>query len=330
MKLPSATGFALIIGVAFSACQAHTTAGNAPPVASGTPIAASNAPAVASAAPTVASNTPPAASSAPVADAKSKEEAAAAAAELKEHHQHHHLGGLTQFIAMSLDTLGGDEAKRVQVEKLQGELYSCMAPVGAHQQKLLTLLADGVAAGAIDKAKINAAVTQAGSVPGVEQCSVNALNQLHKLLTPAERASLVDKVHAHAEVWQEVNHDIEGHADGQHGQLERLAKDLSLTPEQVEKISAALHTALGAHAGKFDPKHSEAHRQAFAEAFASETFDAKKVMVNPKSNMASHGSTRMAIFYETITPLLTPAQRATLAGHLREHASHQPTAISAK
>jgi hypothetical protein len=37
----------------------------------------------------------------------------------------------------------------------------------------------------------------------------------------------------------------------------------------------------------------------------------------------------MAIFYETVTPLLTPEQRATLAGHLREHAGHQP-AISTK
>jgi hypothetical protein len=237
---------------------------------------------------------------------------------------------LTQFIAMSLDTLGGDDAKRVQIEKLQGELYSCLAPAGAHQQKLLTMLADGVAAGVIDKAKINATIAQSSPAPGAEQCSISALNQLHKLLTPAERASLVDKVHAHAEVWHEVNHDIEGHGEGQHAQLERLTRDLSLTPEQVEKISAALHTALGALASKFDPKHSAAHREAFAQAFASESFDAKTVMVNPKSNLAAHGSARMALFYETITPLLTPAQRATLAGHLREHASHQPTAISAK
>ena len=330
MKLPSATGFAMMIGVAFSACQAHTTASNAPPVASGTPIAASNAPLAGSAAPTVASNAPPAASSDPAADAKSKEDAAAAAAELKEHHQHHHLAGLTQFIAMSLDTLGGDDAKRVQIEKLQGELYSCMAPIGAHQQKLLTILADGVAAGAIDKAKVNATIAQASSAPNVDQCSIGPLNQLHKLLTPSERASVVEKVQAHAEVWHQVNHDVEGHAEEQRGQLERLARDLSLTSEQVEKMSAALHTALAGLAGKFDPKHAEERRETFAKAFASESFDAKTVMVTPKHTLAPHGSVRMALFYETITPLLTPAQRATLAGHLREHASHQPTAISAK
>jgi hypothetical protein len=32
----------------------------------------------------------------------------------------------------------------------------------------------------------------------------------------------------------------------------------------------------------------------------------------------------MATFYETVTPLLTREQRATLAEHLREHARHQP------
>jgi hypothetical protein len=31
----------------------------------------------------------------------------------------------------------------------------------------------------------------------------------------------------------------------------------------------------------------------------------------------------MSIFYETVTPLLTPEQRTTLAQHLREHAGQQ-------
>jgi hypothetical protein len=32
----------------------------------------------------------------------------------------------------------------------------------------------------------------------------------------------------------------------------------------------------------------------------------------------------MALFYETVTPLLTPDQRTTLATHLREHAGQSP------
>ena len=45
--------------------------------------------------------------------------------------------------------------------------------------------------------------------------------------------------------------------------------------------------------------------------------------------LASRGATRMAHFYETVTPLLTPEQRTKLAAELREHASYQP-APSAK
>ena len=52
-----------------------------------------------------------------------------AAAELREHHRHHQRGGVTQFIAMSLDTLGEDDAQRPQVEELQTSLRACLAPV---------------------------------------------------------------------------------------------------------------------------------------------------------------------------------------------------------
>ena len=42
----------------------------------------------------------------------------AAAAGLREHYRHHG-GGILRFVAMSLDTLGGDDAKRAEVAKLQ-------------------------------------------------------------------------------------------------------------------------------------------------------------------------------------------------------------------
>ncbi len=170
MKLSSATGFALITGVVLSACQAHT-ASSAPPAASGTPIAASSASA---------------------ADVNSKGDPLATA-ELQEHHQHHHLGGVTQFIAMSLDTLGVDDAKRAQVEKIQSSLYACMAPAGEVQNKVLLTLADGVAAGAVDTAKVDATIAQLKSSSNVHECSIDALNQLHALLSPAERTALVEQ-----------------------------------------------------------------------------------------------------------------------------------------
>jgi len=78
--------------------------------------------------------------------------------------------------------------------------------------------------------------------------------------------------------------------------------------------------------GKFDPKRGEAHVQAFATAFAADSFDAKSIKSNANGHLASRGATRMALFYETVAPLLTAEQRTKLAAELREHANHQAAA----
>ncbi len=308
MKQLTATGFAFITGVALCACQANTSPSNAPSAASGAPVAAS---------------------SASPASENSKGDPIATA-ELKEHHRHHHLGGVTQFVAMSLDTLGADSAKRPQIEKIQTSLYACMAPAAEVQNKVLLMLADGVAAGAIDKSKVNTTIAQLKTTPNVHECSADALNQLHALLSPAERTALADKVQAHWEVWQQSNHDVDARAHELQEQVSELTHELNLTPDQVEKITTALRTALSGLASKFDHKQGEAHQESFAKTFVAESFDAKSIAAVAHGQVAIHGTERMALFYQTLAPLLTPAQRSTLAEHLREHASHQPSEISKK
>lgn len=268
-----------------------------------------------------------AASGEATAEASSAEDQASS--ELKEHHRHHQHGGVTQFIAMSLDTLGTDDAKRPEVEKLQAGLQTCMAPVGEIEKTLMTTFADGIAAGAIDVAKVDSTIVQLNTAStAVHECSAETLTKLHALLSPVERAALAEKVQAHWDVWRQVNHEAEAGGNEKGGRLTELTEDLGLTPEQVEKMSAAIHTALAGHTGGFDPSKADGHVQAFATAFASESFDAKAVTENANAHLATHGSKRMAIFYETVTPLLTPEQRAKLAEHLRQHLTPQP-AVSA-
>lgn len=253
-----------------------------------------------------------------------------AASELKDHHRHHHHGGVVQFVAMSLDTLGADDAKRPQIEKLQGDLHAQMAPAREAEKNLLQTLADGVAAGAIDKGKVEANITKVTTAAdAVHAASRETLNRLHAILSPAERAALVDKVQAHWEVWHQVNHEEELAGREHAGRLAGLAQELTLTPNQADKISAALHTAIASRPTQFDPKQGEAHVQAFSTAFAGDTFDAKSITSNTGAHIAGHGAARMALFYETVAPLLTSDQRTKLAEHLREHASY-PLATSAK
>lgn len=252
-----------------------------------------------------------------------------AAVELREHHRHHHRGGIMQFIAMSLDTLGPDDAKRPQVERLQSDMYACMVPTGGIERALHLTVADGVAAGAIDSAKVDAAIEQLdAAADAVRGCSVIALDQLHATLSPAERGELIDKVQAHWDVWREVNAEDAATRHHRGGRLAALEKEVGLTPDQMDRMSAALQPAMTHHSGRFDRAQVEANVQAFAAAFEGESFDARTVTLGANRRFSTHGAKRMAIFYETVTPMLTAAQRATLAGNLRQHAAHQPPIAS--
>ncbi len=250
-----------------------------------------------------------------------------AADEVQEHHQHHHHGGVTLFVSLSLDTLGSDPAKRADVEKLQDEIREKLGPARDAEKNLRTLLADGIAAGTIDKTKVDATVADISTAAGaVHDATADALNRLHALLTPVERAELVEKVKAHWAVWRKVNHEAQAGGRERGGRLARLTEQLQLTADQADKIAAALHTAMEGLTGHFDHKEAAAHVEAFGAAFASDTFDAKSLSAAAgpaNTHLAAHGANRTAIFFETVTPLLTPEQRTKLAEHLRESLNHQ-------
>jgi Spy/CpxP family protein refolding chaperone len=246
-----------------------------------------------------------------------------AAADVTEHHRHHHHGGVTMFIAMSLDTLSISPSQRGAVDQIQADLFARMEPARAAEQNLLETLADGLAAGTIDAEKTQAAVAQlATASSGLHDAAADAINQLHAALTPEQRAALIDKVEAHWALWQHANGDLAQAGAGgrpEAGHLEALAVELNLTPDQVEKIRTNV-TAV-----KPDPQKIEAHLQAFGAAFKSDAFDAKALVTGPAANahLASWGATRMAIFFESVNPVLTPDQRAKLAQKVREHADHR-------
>jgi Spy/CpxP family protein refolding chaperone len=151
------------------------------------------------------------------------------------------------------------------------------------------------------------------------------LNQLHSVLNPAQRMALVDKVEAHWEVWKEANASAGDPAEKpEHGRLETLTRELSLSPDQVDKIKARLKTA-GEVGPKFDPEKVTAHLTALGNAFEADTFDAKALGPGEgvSSHMATWATTGMARFYEAVAPVLTPDQRTKLAERIREHATHK-------
>jgi Spy/CpxP family protein refolding chaperone len=262
-----------------------------------------------------ATNAPPAAVAGPSAEEED------ATAGLVEHHRHHHHGGVTLLIAMSLDTLGLAPEQKPAVEKIRSDLHARMEPGRAAEQSLVSTLADGLAAGTFDPVKVDAALAQLTSAAAmVHDASTDALNQLHTVLTPPQRAALVDKLEAHWSVWQRANTDENDH-------LAELTAELDLTPDQVQKIRASQAEGMKA-VPRFDPQEVAAYVRAFGDAFRAPTFDAKTLTTGgaATAHMVGWGGAHMAHFIESASPALTPEQRGKLAQMLRQHAAHDPSA----
>jgi Spy/CpxP family protein refolding chaperone len=313
------SGAILVTGLGLAACDNGSSSAGAAPTASAKPPATSSAAATPSAS---------AVGSAAAADSGSTVEDETVNDELRDYHRHHHHGGVTMFISMAIDTLGLDPAKKAQVEKIQRDLHAKMVPARDAEHDLLSTIADGVAAGKIDTAKVDAAIGRVATASAaIHTATTDALTQLHDALAPMERAALVDKVKAHWEVWQKVNAEKAGSKEkGTH--LAKLTELLSLTPDQVDAITKALSADMPV-TPQTDPKAVEAYVQAFATAFEADKFDAKVLATTATAaagHIARHGGARLARFYEAVTPVLTPVQRAKLAAHLKERLNDQDAA----
>lgn len=247
--------------------------------------------------------------------------------DLSEHHRHHHHGGFSMFIAMSLDSLGESPEQVAAISKIRDEMHDQMKAAHQAEKAVLLALADGLASGNVDHAKVEAAIAELSAAEeGVHEAVAGSLNELHAVLTPPQRAALVAKLEAHFEVWNRENSGAEpGEKEHHKGHLAALAKEVGLSPEQVATIRASLKTRMGGN--HFDRAKAEERLEAFGVAFASDTFDAKTLTAGGGMNahLAVWGVRRMAHLYEAAAPVLTPEQRTKLAESIRKHANYKRT-----
>ena len=255
-----------------------------------------------------------------------------AMAGLMEHHRYHHHGGVTLFIAMSLDTLGVSPEQRAAVEKIRTDLHAGMQPAFTADQNLVSTLADGLSGSNLDSTKVDAAVAQVAAASAtVRAATADALNRLHAALSAPQRAALVDKVEAHWAVWQRSNAEDKKEATADEGHLAVLATDLNLTADQVAKTRASLDANMKA-VPRVDSQQVAAHLKAFGDAFQSDHFDAKTYGTlasgedGTDARLAGWGAAYLAHFVEAVSPVLSAEQRGKLAQRLRDHAAHNPSA----
>ncbi len=160
---------------------------------------------------------PPATTSAPLAAAPPPAAPSAAPVEAAPARPKHHLGPHHMLAAMffwSTDSVELKPEQRATVEGIEAELEKVPDAAAEPHRKLANDIADGVAAGKLNRAKTDAdlrALTTA--VAAAQTAEQDALNRLHQALEPEQRKKLVETMREKARQMQE-------HMDaGMHGEM---------------------------------------------------------------------------------------------------------------
>jgi Spy/CpxP family protein refolding chaperone len=318
---PSLTMLLILAMAATAACDKSSSSGGqeAPTPTASSPPAASSPPPTAS-----ASASASAAAPAEDAAAAQAEDDQKVADELLTHHRHKHQG-FAGFVLMAVETIGVAPEQQSAIDGIRKDYRLKMKPLHEANNTVLLALADGLASGTIDKAKVDAAVAKAGAASSAVQAATpDLLVRLHDALRPEQRPALVDKVDAHWAAWRDANGGGAGDAGAEtkgDRRFRRLAKDLGLSSDQVDKLRAALDTGKDSEK-PFDPAAAETYLKAFDTAFVADKLDAKALpAAGPESGrIVSFGAGRMARLYEALAPLLTPDQKTKAADMLRQRA----------
>jgi Spy/CpxP family protein refolding chaperone len=226
-----------------------------------------------------------------------------------------------------------------QTEERHAEAWRTSA---AARKELMLALADQVKAGAIDRAAL-APKAEAAAAPlkKAHEQDRAALVELHKALTPEQRAQFVDALgdrHAMAKKAfgrgdGREEHGLRGEGagkgKGKHERFGKLWKELDLTSEQKDKLKEAMKSSMGGQGGKGrdkqDRKEQFAHRREemkkLMDSFKTEQFTGQLPGHDPSGGHANAMIDRMLKFAEVATPILTPEQRVKASELLKERAA---------
>lgn len=207
---------------------------------------------------------------------------------------------------------------------LASERGAAIAPTRAALSQLLTTLAMQVDQGNIDAGALAPSLNAVESAEsGATTTLQDLVNRLHAELTPAQRSELVDSLEAE----ERRGHFRSGHgpdAGGHHHGPGWGAERLGLTSTQRAQIAAALHATpqdggapgLTPDTGRFGMRGAWGERVKALESFRGDAFDASS-LTPPKA----HGAFVVKLA-QAMVPVLSQAQRSTLAQELRERANH--------
>jgi Spy/CpxP family protein refolding chaperone len=259
------------------------------------------------------------------------------------------------MLFMELSQVGLRPEQKMAIDAIDKDLEKLGEATKEQKALLVSDVTEGVAAGKLNKAKIDADVKKLAQAASSTAGSVqDAMTKLHKTLDAPQRKKLIELLQAKVKEHQEHalamgehgmgpkgEHDgpkgehgmgPKGEHDGPkgehhmggHGPIEKLTEQLGLTPAQRDQLKTKLEATM--KAGQADMKAHMTTMQKMmktvGDAFESDKFDAKKVGVGEHGGeMAKLMATSKIRFVEAVLSVLTPEQRAKFAEHIRQHAS---------
>ncbi len=235
-------------------------------------------------------------------------------------YRHRNHGGVIRLISVALQEVDLTPDQKVKLEMLRTALIAQIEPERAAGRELSDTLADGVAAGAVDRAKAEVAEAKLGEAAAqLRGAMTDGLDRLHAILTPPQRAALIAKMQVLWANWKDEWATATPELPT--SDMAILTEKLGLSPDQVSRIQARFSSAMQGVVAEYGPRDVAARAQAFGAAFAADGFDARASEPHGVAPPTGFGGTRMTRFFEAFAPELTPAQRTTLAQAIRDHAN---------
>ena len=219
--------------------------------------------------------------------------------------------------ALKLDSLTPEQ--RSSIEQLVQERKSAAVPARAADAQVLTQLAHQVEQASVDSQGLEASLgVERTAVSAERAADRDALVKLHSILTPAQRAQLVDKIEASSAKWAEKREAREGKEKSTQGEKRegRGGGKLGLTAEQRAQIKSNLASERTPKTADQIKAEREAHKAAL-ESFRGDSFDPTPLV---RVEVRGEHAEKMA---KAVVPVLSPAQRATYASELRSQAARE-------
>jgi len=228
-----------------------------------------------------------------------------------------------RLLAASLAEVNLRPDQKSTIEGLRADLKARSQPVRDARKDIAMTLANGVAAGAIDRPKADAQIARLVQVVQASTSAVqDSVNKLHGALDPSQRKQLVETMRAKGQSWagQAREQAQEGHGPMRE-RMKKFADELGLTREQRLAVRDKLREMRPDASIRERGDKMRSHMKVIGDAFESEQFDARALGVGENAvEVTQLGARRIVAIVDAVQSVLTAEQRTKLAAMIRARA----------